>query len=145
MEDDRTMNRWIGNITIEHYDQLIWRRHCSAAHIYRWVVAFHSLSLSLLFFYIQYIWLIKIFSPSTASRLVVIIDVSNRRRKWEERTLLKYVTCLILVALLWQVYVYAMLNRIWCMCSITHICKKSNKTQITKDRIDVRNHYAWSQ
>ncbi len=74
--------RWIRYKASEHCDQSIWHRHRTTTHIYRRVVVFISLS----FFYVYCIWLIKIFSPSaSSSHLVVVIDVSSTRRKWEGR------------------------------------------------------------
>jgi hypothetical protein len=142
MNDSRTIKQVIR----EHCDQSVWRWHRSTDRIYRWVVAFLSLSLCLClsFFYVHSIWVIKLFSSSAStSRLIVVINVCSKSRKWHERTTLKHVTCLILVALVWQVYVYYVKSYMMYVFNHAHLQKKSNKIQITKAGTHVRNHYVW--
>lgn len=55
----------------------------------------------------------------------------HKKEMRRERTTLKHVTFLMLVVLYWQVCVCVcvMLNRTWCMCSITHICKNLKQSR----------------
>lgn len=145
-------NRWIENTSSEHCDQLIWRRHRFAAHIYCWVVAFFffsvpfSFSVSLSFSTFTVFDSLKYFLLPPLSLCSFTCrywcEEYEKEMKWENDVEICHLSNFSWFS--FDKYVCTMLNRTWCMCSITHICKKSNKTQSTKDIAYVRNHYVWS-
>ena len=90
-----------------------------SGHIYRWLVA--------VFFVLR--CTSTHFESEEYSLLppLLVIDVNSQQRKWEGRKTLKYVTCLIVVALFWQVCVC-----VCGQCSTVHDECVQSRTSVKK-------------